>query len=425
MKVIHIITRFDKGGSAENTFLTVCGLDKERYQVALVTGTLSGTNPHARGAQRSMKIPPCPPLAKGGWGDFHINSNDPENIAIAANIAELKANGVRLIFIPSLVRELNPVADLRAFLSLRKIIRREKPDIVHTHTSKAGMLGRWAARLCRVPAVIHTPHGHVFWGYFNPAKTRLFIMLERWTARITNALIMLTPQELQDHLDLRIAPREKFTVIHSGVNLKKFGSAQSHSDRKRAISEVPDNMVVIGTVGRLTAIKGQDVLIRAFAELKQAGEDVFLVLLGEGERRGELEEMARLLQISDSVMFLGWRPDVAAVMASFDIFCLPSLNEGMGKVIVEAMAMGLPVVASNVGGIKDLVRKGENGLLVPPGDVTALAKALSLLCSAPQERRRMGDAGRLLAPSYSSEAMIKKIDRLYGELLHKNRQKEG
>ncbi|MBW6486205.1 MAG: glycosyltransferase family 4 protein [Syntrophobacterales bacterium] len=384
IKVIHIITRFDKGGSAENTFLTVCGLDKERYQVALVTGTLSGTN-----------------------------SNDPENIAIAANIAELKANGVRLIFVPSLVRELNPVADLRAFLSLCKIIRREKPDIVHTHTSKAGMLGRWAARLCRVPAVIHTPHGHVFWGYFNPAKTRLFIMLERWTARITDALIMLTPQELQDHLGWGIAPREKFTVIHSGVNLKKFSSAQSRSDRKRAISEVPENMVVIGTVGRLTAIKGQDVLIRAFAELKQAGEDVFLVLLGEGERRGELEEMARHLQISDSVMFLGWRPEVAAVMASFDIFCLPSLNEGMGKVIVEAMAMGLPVVASNVGGIKDLVRKGENGLLVPPGDATALAKALSLLCSAPQERRRMGDAGRLLAPSYSSEAMIKKVDRLY------------
>lgn len=383
LKVLHIITRFDKGGSAENTFQTVYGLDKARYEVVLAAGA-------------------------------GVNERDAESLATEENIAAVQAAGARLLFVRHLVRELNPFLDMAAFFSLCGIIRREKPDIVHTHTSKAGFLGRWAAWLCRVPVIMHTPHGHVFWGYFKPAKTRLFIVLERLTARITDAFIMLTPQEMKDHLALRIAPEEKFTVIHSGVDLGKFDYEKFRFDnQKRTLPEVHENKVVIGTVGRLTAIKGQDVLLRALAELRQAGQEVFLVLLGEGERRNELEDLARRLKISGNICFLGWRPDVAAVMSSFDIFCLPSLNEGMGKVVVEAMAMGLPVIASDIGGIKDLVHNGENGLLVPPGDAQALAHALALLCRDPGKRRRMGAAGRLVAPLYSAEEMTKKIELLY------------
>ncbi|MHB8829696.1 MAG: glycosyltransferase family 4 protein [Syntrophales bacterium] len=388
IKVVHIITRFDKGGSAENTFLTVVGLDRDRYEVVLVTGALSGNK-----------------------------NNDSEGIAIEANLAELQTGGARTLPVRHLIRELNPLADMAAFFSLCKIIHREKPDIVHTHTSKAGILGRWAAWLCRIPVIIHTPHGHVFRGYFNPLKTRVFIMLERWAAMITDALVMLTPQEMKDHLALRIARKEKFTVIHSGVDLKRFIPEQFAAEKKIILTEVPESNVVIGTVGRLTAIKGQDVLIRAIAALKQTGEEALLVLLGEGERRGELEELAKRLKVSENICFLGWRPDVAAVMASFDIFCLPSLNEGMGKVIVEAMAMGLPIVASDIGGIRDLVRNGENGLLVPPGNAGGLAQALALLCRDREKRRRMGAAGRLAAPLYSIGEMTGKIDRLYGALL--------
>jgi glycosyltransferase involved in cell wall biosynthesis len=395
IKVIHIITRFDKGGSAENTFLTVCGLDRGRYEVVLAAGTSAGAS-----------------LKKNG--------NHSEDLATERNISEVKAAGVRLLFIRQLVRELNPFRDIAAFFSLWRMIWREKPEIVHTHTSKAGFLGRWAAWLCRVPVIVHTPHGHVFWGYFNPLKTRLFIILECLTARVTDAMIMLTPQERKDHLRLRIAPEEKFTVIHSGVDLRKFDYEKFYSDnKKRTLPEVPENTVFIGTVGRLTTVKGQDVLLQAVSELRQSGEDVFLILLGEGERRGELEERARRLKLSGNIRFLGWRPDVALVMASFDIFCLPSLNEGMGKVLVEAMAMGLPVVASDVGGIKDLVHHGENGLLVPPGDAAALAETLRVLCGDPEKRSRMGAAGRLLAPLYGSDKMLKKIDTLYRALLEK------
>jgi glycosyltransferase involved in cell wall biosynthesis len=388
IKVIHVITRFDKGGSGEDTFLTVRELDKAYYDVVLVKGT-------------------SPPG----------NSGDLETEAVEANIAAAREHDVRLICLRHLVRDLQPFSDLAAFFSLLRIIRREKPHIVHTHTSKAGILGRWAAYFCRVPIIVHTPHGHVFWGYFNSWQTRLFILLERGTARITNAIVTITPQEKEDHLRFRIAPEEKFTVIHSGVDLGAFLAGCSQPAAVTAALGIPPETTVIGTVGRLTAVKGQETLIRAASELIRQGEKIFLVLLGDGELRQDLEQLTIRLGIAEHVHFPGWRSDVAQVMALFDIFCLPSLNEGMGKVLVEAMAMGKPIIASDIGGIRDMVRSGENGLLVPAGDAEALVEAIARLCRDPDGRRRMGDAGRQMAPCYSLEEMIKKIDELYGKLL--------
>ena len=326
---------------------------------------------------------------------------------------------VRLIGLRHLVRDLNPFSDIIAFFSLLNIIWSEKPHIVHTHTSKAGILGRWAAWFCRVPIIVHTPHGHVFWGYFKSWQTRLFILLERWTAQITNAIVTLTPQEKEDHLRFRIAPEKKFTVIHSGVDLRTFRADLYQPSETRALLGIPPEMTVVGTVGRLTPVKGQEVLIRAASELIRRREKIFLVLLGDGELRRDLEELSLRLGIAEYVRFLGWRPDVARVMAACDIFCLPSLNEGMGKVLVEAMAMGTPIIASSIGGISNIVRSGENGILVPAGDEAAWAEAIVRLCRDPEERRRMGDAGMQMAPRYSSEEMIKRIDRWYEELLNK------
>ena len=390
IKLIHVITRFDKGGSAENTSLTVRGLDKSRYEVLLIKG-------------------PSP----SGY------SADPEVRAAQANIDTVRKDHIRVVTIRHLIRNLRPVSDLIAFCALLRIIRHERPHIVHTHTSKAGILGRWAALLCRVPVIVHTPHGHVFWEYFGPLQTRLFIWLEKWTAQITDAIVTLTPQEREDHLRFRIAPQRKFIVIHSGVDLGLFLSDRLQMGEAKAALGIPPEKIVIGTVGRLTAVKGQDVLIRAASELIRRGHDLFLILLGEGELRQKLEQLTLDLGITENVRFLGWRPDVAGVMAAFDIFCLPSLNEGMGKVLVEAMALGKPIVASEVGGIKDIVLHGENGVLVPVGDVAAWVDAITRLGSDPKECRRMGDAGRMIAPRYSSDEMIKMIDHLYGKLLTK------
>lgn len=394
IKLLHIITRFDKGGSAENTFLTARNLDKDRYDVMLVTG--------------------LSPLANSP-----VHSRDPETAAIEANIAELHAKGVRLIRLAELVRDPSPLSDLSAFLSLVRIIRREKPQIVHTHTSKAGFLGRWAAWLCRIPIIVHTPHGHVFWGYFGPWQTRLFIALERWTARITTKLVTLTEREKADHLRFRIAPEEKFAVIHSGVDLSRFRPEPARKAEIRSALQIPSEGIVIATVGRLAAVKGQDTLIRAIAECFRHGEKVFLLILGEGELRSDLETLSAELGIAESVRFLGWRSDVASVIDACDIFCLPSLNEGMGKAIVEAMAMGKPVIASDVGGIPDLVIPGENGILIPPGNSNALAKAILPLRDHPEMRVQMGEHGREVALGYGVESMIHKIDSLYAGLLEK------
>jgi len=387
-KVIHVITRFDKGGSAENTFLTVRGLDPEKYEVILIRG-LARQSP----------------------------AGIPEARAIANNLEEAGKAGVRILAIPELVRNIHPRDDLKALLKLVKIFRQERPHIVHTHTSKAGILGRWAARLSGVPVIIHTPHGHVFWGYFNRWETALYVFLERLTAAITDKIITLTEQENKDYLGRHIAPAGKFTTIHSGVALERFINGRvDPTDMKKELG-IPANAFVVGTVGRLTAIKGHKYLIAAAQEALLTTPGMIFVFLGDGNLLDVLKAQADEAGIRDNVRFLGWRQDVAGVMSTFDIFVLPSLNEGMGKVLVEAMAMGKPIIASAVGGIPDLVVHGKNGLLVPGADAEAIAGSIELLCRDPARRKIMGEKGKVMAADYSAESMIRKIDRLYGALL--------
>jgi len=387
-KVIHVITRFDKGGSAENTFLTVRGLDPEKYEVILIRG-LARQSP----------------------------AGIPEARAIANNLEEAGKAGVRILAIPELVRNIHPRDDLKALLKLVKIFRQERPHIVHTHTSKAGILGRWAARLSGVPVIIHTPHGHVFWGYFNRWETALYVFLERLTAAITDKIITLTEQENKDYLGRHIAPAGKFTTIHSGVALERFINGRvDPTDMKKELG-IPANAFVVGTVGRLTAIKGHKYLIAAAQKALLTTPGMIFVFLGDGNLLDVLKAQADEAGIRDNVRFLGWRQDVAGVMSTFDIFVLPSLNEGMGKVLVEAMAMGKPIIASAVGGIPDLVVHGKNGLLVPGADAEAIAGSIELLCRDPARRKIMGEKGKVMAADYSAESMIRKIDRLYGALL--------
>ncbi len=388
IKVAHIITRFDQGGSAENTFLTVRGLDKNRYDVILV-----------RGLSLESKM------------------NGAEQKVVNERLADLSRYGVRVFTVPELVRRVDPVCDAGALVSLISIIRRERPTIVHTHTSKAGLLGRLAAFLCRVPVIVHTLHGHVFWGYFTSWKTKFFIFLERVFALLTDRIITLTEQEKKDHLDVRIGRLNQFRTIHSGVELEKFTESGIDPLSMRQALGITHNAHVVGTVGRLIPIKGSDFLIEAAGGVIHEKPETVFVFLGEGELQKKMEDRALELGIRDRVVFLGWRPDVASVMSTFDVFAFPSLNEGMGKALVEAMAMGKPVVASNVSGIRDLVVDGENGFLVPPARTEMLAQRITHLLENPQLRQAFGEAGRKIAWRYTAESMVKEIDELYGELL--------
>ncbi|HUH66176.1 MAG TPA: glycosyltransferase family 4 protein [Syntrophales bacterium] len=388
IKVIHIITRFDKGGSAEDTFQTVRGLNKDRYDLTMIKG----------------------PSFESDMGPVEVR-------AVQCCLDEVAKSSVRVITIPELIRSIHPVRDINAFLKLMKIFKEEKPHIVHTHTSKAGFLGRWAALFAGVPAIMHTPHGHVFWGYFGKWQTRLYVFLERLTATITHRIITVTDQEKKDHLLFQIAREDKFTVIHSGVELGRFYDPQIESDAMRDKLGIDKDAFVIGTVGRLTHIKGHKYLIDAARKIVLTRPNIIFMFLGDGELLDDLKSRAASLGIYDSVRFLGWRQDVAEVMSTFDIFALPSLNEGMGKVLVEAMAMGKPIIASDVGGIRDLVKHEVNGLLVPSQDADAIARSILELHNHPAKLREMGEKGKAMAADYSVESMVEKIDKLYTELV--------
>jgi glycosyltransferase involved in cell wall biosynthesis len=387
-KVIHVITRFDKGGAAENTFLTIKGLDSARYEVILIRGL-----------------------------SHESNMGPSETRAIEASLEEAGRNGIRILTFPELVRRIYPIGDLKAFYKLIKIFREERPHIVHTHTSKSGILGRWAAHLAGIPAIVHTPHGHVFWGYFNKWQTKTYIFLERLTATITDRIITLTRQEKKDHLRYHVANENKFTVIHSGVDLKRFSNVQANGAEIKHKLGIPERTFVVGTVGRLTAIKGHKYLIEAAQKILLTRPAMTFIFLGDGELMNDLKAQAASSGIYDKVKFLGWREDVAEVISTFDLFVLPSLNEGMGKALVEAMALGKPVVASHVGGISDLIKNEENGLLVPPEDAEALASSILILHTSPTKRKEMGEKGKAIAVEYDAGTMVQKIDRLYMELV--------
>lgn len=381
-RVLHVITRLDRGGSAENTLL--CAAHLRAYETVVAVGPTQG--------ERS----PTEALAR--------------------------QQGVEFVEVPQLVRPLRPVADLRALWQLWRLMRRGRYDLVHTHTSKAGLLGRVAAYLARVPCRVHTAHGHVFYGYHGPALSRLFVWLERWAAWITHRLIALTPAERADQLRFGVGSPAKFSVIHSGVDFAPFLRPPADREVTRRVLGLGLDGVVVGTLGRLTPIKGQADLLRAFALVRPQVPEAWLLVVGDGEEGLGLAALARELGVAGRVVFAGWREEVPDLLRAMDLFVLPSLNEGMGKALVEAMFVGLPVVATRVGGVPDLVGEGRSGLLVAPGQPEALAAAILELAADPRRRRDLGARAAQVAREYSVESMIEKLDRLYQSLLKESKR---
>ncbi len=375
--LVHVITRLDRGGSAENTLLSALGLAARGYRVTVLTGP---------GDDRPSTL-----------------------------LTRVQAAGVRVTVLPALCREARPGRDLAAFCGLVRALRRDPPAIVHTHASKAGILGRWAARLAGCRRLVHTPHGHVFYGYFSPARSAIYLMLERLTARITTRLVALTPRGIEEHVARGVGRRDQWVAIHSGVPLERFQAAAPDPDGLRREMGCPPGAPLVGSVGRLARIKRYQDLILAMAHL--GGPEVVCLLVGDGPEAAALAAAARLAGVSEQVRFLGWREDIPRILAALSVFVLPSANEGMGRVLVEAMAAGVPVVATRVGGIPSVVADGECGLLVEPGDVAGLSGAIGKLLAEGALAARMGAAGRRRALAYGVEAMVEKLDGLYREIL--------
>jgi len=371
IRVLHIITRLDVGGSTENTVISVTRMPRTEFTSSLISG-------------RTVDPPP------------HLS-------------AALQTAGVPWFEVPFLIRPVDLPNDLRALWHVLRLIRKLRPDIVHTHSSKAGFVGRLAARMAKVPHILYTPHGHVFHGYFSPFVTRRFILMERLAARWTDRIITLTDAEADQHLAVGIGRRGQFVTIPSGIDLERVTTVTP----RRLIAQGP----LVGTVARLVPVKGHRFLLDAIPKVLQRCPEAQFVFVGDGEMRPALEERARRLGLDGRITFAGYREDVPAVLAGMDALVLPSLNEGMGRVLVMAMALGKPIVATKVGGVPELLGYGQAGILVPPGDSAAIAEAVSALLCDPARVRALGEAGRRRASQYSAEAMVSALAKVYLEVM--------
>ncbi len=385
-KVVHIITRLDRGGSARNTMLTALGHDRSHFEPVVITGETGSWD------------------AQGG------------HTATIENLRLLEKESIQHHMVASLVRHISPLSDLRALWHLVRLLHEERPHIVHTHTSKAGVLGRVAAWIAGVPVIIHTPHGHVFYGHFSAVPSWVFLQLERALAWKTDRLIGLTPAEKREHLERGVGQVNRFAVIPSGIDLDRFRKARANGKVIPDWFECPPHAQIIGSVGWLTDIKGHRFLVDAVALLRQRYHNLRLVIIGTGDQHDALLRQAEKAEISHAIHLLGHREDVDICLAGLDCFVLPSLNEGMGRALIEAMAAGLPVVASRVGGISSLIEDGKNGLLVPAGDSLALASALRRFLDDPTWSNELGTQAMCsIGTRYGIPAMVEAIESTYRE----------
>lgn len=323
--------------------------------------------------------------------------------------------GVTPVFIPALGRELHPLRDLATLWTLYRLIRRWRPDVVHTHTAKAGFVGRLAAWLAGVPVIVHTFHGHVLHGYFGPARTRLFLLLERLTGRMADAIITLTDSLRDELVDVyRVAPREKFRVLGLGLDLVPFAATARRSGAFRAAWGLPADAPLVGIVGRLVPIKNHALFIDAAVQVRQAVPEAHFVIVGDGETRAAVEAQIARLGLSDAVTFTGWQHDLAPVYSDLDVLVISSNNEGTPVAVIEALAGGCPVVATAVGGVPALLENGALGALVLPGDATALASAIVATLRTPPDTRR---AQAAMLERYSIDRLARDLAALYRDLL--------
>lgn len=306
------------------------------------------------------------------------------------------------------------IGDLQTFLELFQIIRREKPQIVHTHTAKAGVLGRLAAWMAGVPVIIHTFHGHVLSGYFGPALSRIVCSVERFLAKRSTVVVTLSPA-LKNELSgkFKVAAPERFEVVPLGRELGDFFDGDKHRGEFRRELGVGQDEKLIGSLGRLVPIKDYGGLIEAFSKLEGKCR---LVLVGEGPLRTELEAVADRFGVKSRVIFTGWRSDLARIYADLDLFVISSLNEGTPLSMIEAMASGCPIVGTRVGGIPDILSWASSDSVVPPGDPTLLAQAMNNTLKRGRTREYETTA-RKAAQTYTAEALTERMAKLYQRLL--------
>lgn len=387
IRVLHVITRLIVGGAQENTLLSVEGLDRlPEFEVTLATGLDDG----------------------------------PEG-----SLLDRARRTTRLVVIPELGRSINPWADIVAFFKLYRLIRRGRYQIVHTHSSKAGVLARLAARLAGTPIVVHTLHSLVFHDYQPWIVNRLWWAVKKLCAPITDHYISVSRRIADRAIAEGIAPADKFTTIYSGMELEWFLDARVDAAAVRRELGIPPGAPVVGKIARLFPLKGHDQLLDAAPAIVERCPGVRFLLVGDGVLYDHLRERARRAGIPDHFVFAGLVPRerIPEMIAAMDVVVHTSLREGLARVLPQALAMGKPCVSFDLDGAPEVVIPGETGFLVRPGDAAGLADAVARLLADGELCRRMGEGGRRrVDPAFRADTMVGRIAEVYAGLIRHRRE---
>jgi glycosyltransferase involved in cell wall biosynthesis len=375
IRVCHIITLLELGGAQQNTLYTAAHLDRRRFAVSLVAGP-------------------------GGLMD-----------AEAESIPLLRTH-----WIPELVREVNPVKDLVALVRLIALLRRLRPDLVHTHSSKAGILGRWAAHLAGVNVVVHTVHGFGFHSRMPWLARAWFSTLEAWTAPLTTRFLAVSRANLEYAARRGLFRPERASLIRSGIELSSFRNGAKAGSLRQDLG-IPPHAPVVGMVACLKPQKAPVDFVKVAEEVSRRVEGAHFLLVGDGELRPEVEEEVARRSLTQRFHLLGWRRDIPSLFKNLDLLALTSLWEGLPRVVPEAMAASLPVVATRVDGTPEAVVEGETGFLVEPGDVQGMAERICWLLEHSEAARSMGSKGRVRVEEFDIDRMVRRQEALYEELL--------
>ena len=385
IRVARVIARLNVGGPARHVVWLTAALNDERFQSILVTGA----------------VPP----------------GEEDMSGFATTLA------VQPIVIGEMSRAISP-KDFIVIWKLFRIFRRFRPDIIHTHTAKAGTAGRIAGLLYRLTSnrrcrLVHTFHGHVFHGYYGRLATALFLAIERFLARFTDAIIVISPLQLEEiHTRYRIGRQPQFHIIRLGIDFDCYDKPANGDLRKEL--GIPSQTFLAGIVGRLTEIKDHAFFLDAVAEWFEAnpGADAIFLVIGGGHLRQRLEQRAAELGLHGKVRFLGNRDDPEVFYRALDVLVLTSRNEGTPLTVIEAMACGVPSLATSVGGVPDVIGKEERGLLIEEGDRAGFVRKMNRLREDVDLRQALGRSGaEYVRATYSTGRLIREIRALY-ETLH-------
>jgi glycosyltransferase involved in cell wall biosynthesis len=378
--VLHPITRMIVGGAQENTMYTAEMLDYSRFHTEILCGPQTGSE--------------------------------------GSLIEETRQRDVPMIIIPDLVRQISPLQDMRTLRNLTSLVRANQYSIVHTHSSKAGILGRLAARNAGVPIIIHTVHGWSFHEYLSTPVRALYIMLERWAAKFTDALIVVAERDIHKGLNVKIGKPNQYKLIRSAIPLEEFDPSIVDRQSVRRELGIPENAPVVGNVGRFSEQKNPLDWTRVAGIIGRSHPSVHFLLVGDGPLRAQVFDRLEQEGIAERTILTGLRRDIPPLISAMDIFLLTSLWEGLPRVIPQSMAMRKPVVAFRVDGVSEAIHDGQTGFLCSPGDVSAMAQRCSYLIENPVERKVFGESGRAYTiEEFNLYKMIAQIEDVYETLI--------